>query len=274
MIGAWGFRQQARMHRNAIYLICCAVLLVSKPSFSVSPDFEREARLAEEVEAVLFDGEIVYLDDGERDFLSILTEPVDSDSRGAVIVLHGRGFHPDWPQVAGPIRSGLSELGWTTLSLQMPVLEKDAKYYDYVPVLPESFPRIESGLDFLISNGYDWIAVVAHSCSVHMSMEWIRTVSDEFIDAYVGIGMGATDYQQYMANPFPLEEMSVPVLDIFGSNDYDAVVNGAPDRNTAILKAGNASSSQVEIPGPDHFFEGFEDELVEAVHNWLVQLRP
>ena len=80
----------------------------------LQPDYEREERLADEAIAGLFDGEVVYLIDGEWDFLSILLEQEDSEFDGAVLLLHGRGFHPDWVQVVNPLREGLGELGMTT----------------------------------------------------------------------------------------------------------------------------------------------------------------
>ena len=258
-------------------LRCVATLLVCLYSIftwaDTAPDYERETRLTEEAEAGLFDGEIVNLNDGQRDFFSIQFEPNESKMSGAVIVLHGRGFHADWPQVAGPLRVGLTEAGWTTLSLQMPVLEKDAKYYDYLEIIPLSFARLEAGVRYLREQNYQWVALIAHSCSVHMSMAWIKQVGDGQIDAYAGIGVGATDYKQPMLEPFPLEFMAVPVLDVYGSEDYPAVVRGAEKRRFAIIEAGNALSQQTEIEGPDHFFEDYEDELISVVSMWLSKAR-
>ncbi len=236
------------------------------------PDYEREARLADEAEAGLFDGDSVYLQAGDRQFLAILTESQEPEAKGAAVVMHGRGFSPDWPEVANPVRVGLAESGWTTLSIQMPVLQKDATYYEYLPILPASFPRIEAAIAYLRAQGYEKIALVAHSCSVHMTMAWLDEHGDSAIDAYVGIGMGATDYGQPMADPFPLERLTVPVLDVFGSQDYPAVIAKAPERNAAI-EAGHLKSMQVEIDGPDHFFADYEKELVAAISGWLDELQ-
>ena len=256
-----------------IFLLLFGSLVNSISLADGQPDYEREARLAQEAEAGLFEGDAVYLNDGNRNFLSLYSEASASSFEGAVILLHGRGFHPDWVQVAGPLREGFGELGITTLSLQMPVLAKNAKYYEYLEIIPQSFPRIEAGIDFLRSKGYQWIAVVAHSCSVHMTMAWIGEFGDNAIDAYVGIGMEATDYGQPMLERFPLERMSIPVLDVYGSEDYPAVIKGAERRISEIESAGNPQSMQIKIEGPDHFFEDYENELVTTVGEWIRQTR-
>ena len=256
-----------------IFLLLFGSLVNSISLADGQADYEREARLAQEAEAGLFEGDAVYLNDGKRNFLSLYSEASASSFEGAVILLHGRGFHPDWVQVAGPLREGFGELGITTLSLQMPVLAKNAKYYEYLEIIPQSFPRIEAGIDFLRSKGYQWIAVVAHSCSVHMTMAWIGEFGDNAFDAYVGIGMEATDYGQPMLERFPLERMSIPVLDVYGSEDYPAVIKGAERRISEIESAGNPQSMQIKIEGPDHFFEGYENELVTTVGEWIRQTR-
>ena len=178
--------------------------------------------------------------------------------------MHGRGFHPDWPEVVGPLRTELAEHGWETLSLQMPVLEKTARYYDYVPILPAAFPRIRAGLAYLRARGADLVVLAAHSCSVHMVMEYVRRHGDGDFDAFIGIGMGATDYRQPMREPLPLETMSVPVLDIFGEEDYPAVRREASSRLAAIRAAGNLRSAQRIVSGADHFFHDRDEDLVEA----------
>jgi hypothetical protein len=47
--------------------------------------------------------------------------------------------------------------------------------------------------------------------------KWVRKFRDGAIDAYIGIGMRATDYGQPMLEPFPLDGMKVPVLDVYGA---------------------------------------------------------
>ena len=70
-----------------------------------------------------------------------------------------------------------------------------------------------------------------------------------------------------------LTSMTVPVLDVFGSGDYPAVVREAPARAAAAGSAGNALSSQVMVEGADHYFRDKDDELIAVVSAWLESLR-
>jgi len=260
-------------------ILRAATLCLGLTAASALPaqDLERERRLASEIIDSILDGEALTLHAketaGDTKFLAIYTASEEIPAHGAAIVLHGRGFHPDWPEVVSPLRTVLPEHGWHTLSVQMPVLEKDATYYDYVPIFPAAFPRIAAGIAFLREQGISRIVIIAHSCSVHMTMAYIETFGDGEIDAFVGIGMGATDYGQPMKKPFPLDRMTVPVLDVFGSDDFPAVVREAPERAAAAGSAGNALSSQVMVEGADHYFTDKDDELIAVVSAWLESLK-
>ena len=262
-----------RGHRIAVLVLAggLAGISLAAPD-ALAQDLERERRLEAEIVDAILDGEPVHLDAGGHTYLGIHTEAEGGGPRKGVIVMHGRGFHPDWPDVAAPLRVELPLHGWDTLSLQMPVLEKTAKYYDYVPILPASFPRIRAGIEFLRARGAYPIVLAAHSCSVHMAMAFVRQDGDAGFDGFIGIGMGATDYRQPMLEPFPLAAMSVPVLDLFGEEDFPAVLRKAPARLAAIRSAGNPRSAQRIVPGAEHYFRDTEDELVGAVNEWLATL--
>ena len=246
--------------------------LTAAPGIAAAQDLERERRLEAEIVDMIIDGEPVHLDADGLPFLALHTEAADGGSGRAVLVMHGRGFHPDWPEVAAPLRAELPEHGWETLSLQMPVLGKTAKYYDYVPIFHVAFPRIRAGIEYLRERGADLVVLAAHSCSAHMAMAFVRHHGDAGFDGFIGIGMGATDIGQPMREPFPLAEMTVPVLDLFGAEDYPSVPREAPGRLAAIRTAGHPRSAQRMVPGADHFFRDMDEELVDVVVDWLATL--
>lgn len=256
--------------------ICFLGLLLSFSVMSFASDLEREKRMADEIVDTIIDGDAVFLEANNNEFLSIYTE-TDDTVKGVAIILHGRGFHPDWQDAINPLRVGLTESGWNTLSVQMPVLEKQAKYYDYLPLFPQAIPRIEAAIAFAreqVKTGElnNKVVLIAHSCGAHMAMAWADVESFESIDAYVGIGMGATDYKQPMKQPFPLAKIKVPVLDVYAANDYPAVLKMAPERWQNIQKAGNEKSRQAIVPDADHYYTDRGDALTSVISEWLDSL--
>lgn len=259
------------MKRQLSLLLAAGTLLFSQLALA-GADLAREQRISNQIVDAIFDGEPMTLNADGHDFLAIHMESDSEAKKGAAIILHGRGLHPNWETVVQPLRVALPESGWDTLALQMPVLKKEAKYFDYVPIFPEAYPRIEAAIDYLKKQGIDNIVLIAHSCGAHMAMNWIDENGDDAIAAYVGIGMGATDYKQPMVKPFPLDKMSVPVLDVYGSKDYPAVLRMAPERKAMMQKAGNPQSAQRVIDGAEHYMNGHNDALVETIGQWLDQL--
>ncbi|UOG92503.1 MAG: DUF3530 family protein [Candidatus Thiothrix sulfatifontis] len=240
------------------------------PDANAMPDYAREQRLASEIRDTIMDGEVISLNDGTQNFMGILTTA--DQPRGAVIILHGRGYHPDWENVVHPLRVGLVAKGWTTLSLQMPVLAKEAKYYDYVPLFANADKRIDAGIALLKQRGISKIVLAAHSCGAHMAMNWVDTTGGNNLAAYVGMGMGATDEGQELLHPFPLDKLSVPVLDVYGEKDFPQVISLAPERQALMQRSGNTHSKQMVLPDADHDYKDKGEALTAVVATWLNSL--
>ena len=233
------------------------------------PDYAREQRIAEQIEPDIFDGEAVWLSASEHQFLAIHLEA--ENSSGAVIVMHGRDSSPEEQYVAGPLRVELAEHGWTTLALQMPVLEKGKTYYDYIPIFPMAHKRIEAAIKFLRDQGEKTIILASHSCSAHMTNDWLNNTGDGSIQGYIAIGLGATDAGQKLKTSFPIGNMQVPVLDIYGTEEFPAPLSMLPERRNLLEKNGHPSSKQVAVEDADHYFTDASDALVEQVVLWLKQ---
>ena len=256
---------------NVKGFIVLLLVLSCQPLLAASePDYAREGRLADEIVDVIFDGDPEWLEADGREFLSIYTEA--DDTRVGVIILHGRGFHPDWADAINPLRVGLADYGYSTLSLQMPVLEKSAKYYDYVPIFPFSHERINAGIEFLRDAGFEKVVLLAHSCGGHMAMSWIREFGDDSIDGLIGLGLGATDFKQPMTDSYPLGNIKVPFLDLYGEMEFPAVLRLAGERQQQVEGQMHPQSSQWVLEGSNHYFTDRGEELTEAVLEWLDSL--
>ena len=230
-------------------------------------DLAKEQRWADQVVDSIMDGDAEMLNDGSIEFLTIYTEAAEDKGRAA-IVMHGTGIHPDWQQVVQPVRVGLTEHNWHTLAIQMPILHNEAEYIEYAPLYDEVAPRIEAAIAFLKDNGAKTIVLVGHSQGASMAAYSLSKNSHD-VTGFVAIGIGAYADDERMNSIKALEKITIPVLDIFGSEDLEAVLSSIDDRAAAAKKAGNTDYTQVKVSGAEHMFDGKEDELVEAIAGWL-----
>ena len=242
----------------------------ARPESAVTPDYARERRIAEQIEPGIFDGEPVWLNAGGREFLSV--HIAVEDPHGAVLLLHGRDVSPEEQELIGPLRVGLAEAGWTTLALQMPVLAKGSTYHDYLPVLRFAHARIEAGIAYLKSRGAQRIFLAAHSCGAHMANDWFNHAGDPEVDGYIAMGLGATDAGQDLRTPFPIGELKIPVLDIYGSEEFPRPLEMVPARRELLERNGHSGSLQMPVPGADHYFRGYGEEMTRLLGQWLGSL--
>ncbi len=232
-------------------------------------DLEKEKRWAEQVVDALLDGEAVTLDDGRAAFLAIETASADGDSRKAAIVMHGTGVHPNWPTVVLPLRTGLTESGWHTLSIQMPVLANEAEHAEYAKIYDWVPGRLDAAVDYLRGKGFEKVVLIAHSQGSMMTAYYLAGEHRQ-VDGFVAVGMPGGIPGGPMDTLARLPALALPMLDLYGSEDLPEVLASATERAEQAAKAGGDYTQQ-RIEGADHFFDGEEAELLAAVNAWLDQ---
>ena len=187
-----------------------------------------------------------------------------------MIVVHGTGIHPNWDQVVQPIRVAMAEYGWHTLSIQMPILRNGAEFEEYVPLYPGVPPRLKAAERFLKQKGVDTLVIIAHSQGATMSSYYLSRNGND-IQGFVAIGMSATQKDSDINSAISLENIDIPVLDLFGSGDLPVVLETAELRRRAATH--NVGYSQQAIRGANHFFDEMDDELIRAVAEWSRQFK-
>jgi len=238
---------------------------------SIASDLAKEKRWADQIVDSLIDGNAVWLDTGSTKFLGIYTESSIKPAKGTIIVLHGIGVHPDWPDVVYPLRVKLAEQGWNTLSLQMPILANEAEAKDYVPLFPEIAPRMQAAVDFIKGKGAKKIVIVAHSMGSTMAAYYLSKNSNPMVKGLVEIGVSGNPFKEpglgYLDTLPNLKE--TPILDLYGSEDLEPVLKSVAQRADVARKSGNTHYTQVMVKGANHFFKGKDTELVQEVKTWL-----
>ena len=253
-------------------LVIIALLVIG--TTTLASDILKERRWAEQISDALLVGEAIQLYAEDRDFLAIYTPAAAGKPlRGGVLLLHGLGAHPDWPDVISPLRQELPEAGWATLSLQLPIRPNDAEFEEYLPLFPAANARISAGIQYLQQQGIRNIALIGHSLGAAMGAHFLALPGPgaEQVRAFVGIGMNQHPGSA-AHTPDSVAKIRIPVLDLYGSQDLDGVLASAPVR--AAAATGNAGYRRKEVPGADHFFRGLEASLVKQVGSWLSATAP
>jgi dienelactone hydrolase len=217
-------------------------------------DYAREKRWADQIVPTLVSGEAVWLEAPRTEkFLGIYTEA--KNAKGAIILAHGLGVHPDYG-VIGELRIRLADAGYTTLSVQMPLLAADAPAARYPVLFWEADARFAGALTYLRRKHYDRIWLVSHSMGSRMANHYISAHPLVPLSGWISLSISSGDMG-------PFKKIKFPVYDVYGENDLEAVVKGA-DRRAATLKR-MRGSSQTMVFGADHYFSKKEKDLVSLI---------
>lgn len=276
-----------RPHRYAVSLlpglVLLAALLSPPPAAGASPD--------ELIAAAVVDGRVEWLEVAGERALAIYSEAAAGPPRGGVILLHDAATHADWPDVIQPLRRALPGQGWATLSIQLPTpVRGNGGLWELAPVFAAGGARIAAAAAWLEQQGVSNIVVVGHGLGAAVAAATLASPSDAKIAGFVAVGMALPPFGDPAApyRPELLGQIKVPVLDLYGSRDSDAVRQQAGYRAAAARRGGAFPSGpsatarvplsghrglhtyrQIEIGGADHAFRGSEATLVKRVAGWL-----
>lgn len=234
------------------YLILL-LLLTLQSAWAANSDYAREKKWADEIVPGVVVGDPVYLEAKGHKFLGLYTEA--ANARAGLVIVHGIGVHPEHGLI-GVLRSRLADLGYTTLSIQMPILAVEADARDYQPLFPEAAERIKAAARFLQDKGSKKVAIVSHSLGSAMTKSYFQNNADSPFAVWVSIGISSDSYAG----------VKLPVYDLYGGADLPAVVKGADGRKKTLA---NGKSAQTMAPKMDHFFTGYDDDLVKYVSTYL-----
>ena len=229
------------------------------------PDKSRESMIYEQSLSEIFDGKHLYIDYkfGKYSMLEVYNE----DHNTAVLFLHGRGLSPNEQNLAYPVRVTLSNL-YNTYSLQLPVLKKQSTYLEYTKIFYDSDERILSALEHIYKKN-NKVIIIAHSCGVHMLMSFIQNKNfTNNISSLVLIGSGAVDKGEKLIYEYPYGKIQVPILDLFGENDFNLVLKNASKRKQ-LIKATSSKSEQIKIKSSDHYHTDNSERVITFVKKWL-----
>lgn len=242
-------------------------------------------------------GDIVQLGQEEQKFLALFRADTTGTRHGGAVLLHPMGAHPDWPEVIAPLRRALPGYGWASLAIQLPVFDQHTGVEAYVPTLDEAAERIRTAAAYLRDRGVENVVLIGYGLGATLGASYLAETPDSGFSGFVAISMTSHESASpRLDGPGSLEQIALPILDIYGGRDLPRILTGAADRAAAARRAGHNASRrnnlapfrmsasaqegfskrlgliayrQFKIAGAGHGFVGFEPVLIKRVIGWI-----
>ena len=241
-----------------IVLMLVAMLMAGAVCAQARSDAAREKRWADQIVPNLVVGDAVYLrlPDGTN-FLAIYAPA--AKPRAAVLLAHGPGLHPDHG-IVGELRMRLVERGYTTLSLQMPVLEAgDEAGPAYRELFPEAAQRIAAGARHVLDRGHARFAIVSHAMGSGMTYEYLRRNRSAPVAAWIALSFYGVFEE--------IARAAYPVFDLYGESDYRGIRGPAGERRRVLDTV--PGSRQLAVSTGGRFLAGGEAAILREVPAFL-----
>lgn len=213
-------------------------------------------------------GTPISIPDPTGAFAAIRTPASTKTVAGTVILVPDLGTNPDWPGVIEPLRTALPRYGWSTLSITPPAIDTSGK--GPASALDAATGRLQAALAYVHANGGGAVVLIGHGFGAALAAAYLAGKSPPAaVRGLIGIGwLDPAGSDGRLNGTRALAKISVPILDLFGNRDREAVIDDAAARARAGRVAGKAYRQQ-EMDGADHDFTDLNGALVQVVRGWL-----
>lgn len=262
---------------------------------TTNPRTDPEAVIIAQLKNSVEKRQLVELTLSSGTFPALYTEETRGQTEGGLILLHDIDANADWPGVISPLRHGLPDRGWHTLSLQLPLYPGKMDPASLSALIKRAMPRINSAIDYYHAQSITNIVFIGHGFGATLAAAWLAQDQQSRIQGLVTVGMqGMTgegegeDEKQDTTRQ--LENLTIPILDIVGSRDLETVVTAATKRKTAMRRSSGKTANpstdkwpprryqraddrylQVQVAGADHNFTDLAPFLERRIWGWLKQ---
>lgn len=209
-------------------------------------------------------GEVIELQTKDGPFLAIHRPRQRGPARGGIVLLHDRLGNADSEEAIRPLRLGLAEAGWDTLSLQLPIQPRSAGAGHDTD--GSNAALLDEGMAWLKARDIDRLVLLAQGDRAGMALQWAAAQRMQELRALILLSAP-------LASPpgddlrSSLRASGLPLLDIYAERDYPPVIATAPNRS--MLGIDNPGYRQRVLPDATSGFFGAEQELIDSIRAWL-----
>lgn len=250
---------------------------------------ERQQSTLQALQQAPLEGQKLQLETAEDQALALF-KPALGKQRGGVVLLHDRGGHVDAAGVIRPLRLGLAEAGWATLTIQLPPPEAPAVGTAW---LDRTQALIAAGLNELQQRDINSIVLLGHGLGALAATDYLAAGDNLTVRGLIIVGLdGSAADEPRMDGAAQLARVRPPILDIFGERDSRAVLASAERRAQAARrreggeetahtlyrdvarryserKGDSVSYRQLRIAAADHRFTRQQQLLLRRIRGWL-----
>lgn len=249
-----------------LLLPLCFTLLCTA---AMAANLQREQQIADQIVNNISQGEPIWLGKQASQYLALHLQPATHKTLGGVILLHDMDANPDAAHVIQPLRVGLAEQGWETLSIQLPLASQNAELTEHRSLFTEALPRIQSAVDFFTAKQNRNLILIGHGLGASMGLTFLAKTPAQEIRAFVAIGLAGGALQNKDPHLETISTLKIPMLDLFGSRDLESVIRNAKLRRSAAKRSGRTGYRQDSVTGAEHYFQGLEDNLKVRIGAWI-----
>lgn len=282
--------------KRSIQLLSLGALVVSHLS-PAQPETNGAAELERQLRPLVKAGSLQWLETGNEKWLALVETETTGSPEGVVILLHDSGQHLGSPGVTAQLRQTLPQYGWTTVSLYNPIMHGNAltsaNAADALKATQSALHAAIQSLSGKVSG--NWV-LLGYGSGATLAAAALAADPGP-VRGLVAVSLassGEPDPVRY--TPAHLQKIALPILDIYGDRDQNAVLASAPARAAAAKQptttaqkqrnveafqqstvaenpfsntTGFIAYRQVVIPGADHLYSGQETLLTKRVLGWL-----
>lgn len=178
-----------------------------------------------------------------------------------MILAHGKGMHPDF-KVVKPLRMALNQdMGFHTLSLQMP--NQYEAYEDYEKEQPKVDAMIDQAISFLHSKGVKKIYLMGHSLGAGMTSSYLVSHPDAPIAGYIAVGCRGNK-SKLISCTDNMPKIKIKTFDAWGKSNSE-------DESFAAIRSPLIGENyrQYGFVGAGHVLDESIDFFIEEIEGWL-----
>lgn len=258
-----------------LYRLLLISLLSTSAAGAANP--AREQVVASELIERIDQQGVVWLRSNGTDFLALSAKAPAAEERGGVILLHDIGDHPDWPEIISPLRNGLPEKGWSTLSIQLPLRSRDVEINarNQQKIIDQTQARIAAAVEYFTHTGIYNIAFIGHGLGATAIS---RFLSNDlplhhavYIKAFIAIRFRAHEQLPTAYLPQALLQSSVPlpIFELLGTRESSTIQQQAEQRKTVATQTQHPHFRQTMLSSANNNFWRADALLLSRVSGWL-----